>query len=304
MSGEQSGASGKETRRVSDALRRRIIGLKYPKGTRLPPQRELAKEFGVSRDTVQRALLELIQEGLIRSTRGAGSYVLTGPEATSDVDSVARMRQLGLRPFLEQALAQEKMHLDVYCLTSESLDTYLSALTEPLRGEAPTEASREEPITVPRRIRIRMLLPTKTIDLPYPRSVADPGDTRVAERLWEISELSLRSLERTLRSLQGNDLVEELDFEVKRVPIVPTFKLYILNQRQAFQAPYKVARRRIPMDSTGRPPAVEFVEAIDVLSLGATGIYFDKGSGTTDAQAAWVDVHQAWFDSLWEQLGE
>lgn len=303
MSGERSGAGGKETRRVAHELRERIIALKYPKGTRLAAQRELATEFGVSRDTVQRALRELVDEGWIRSQQGSGSYVIREPEATSEVDSVPRMRRLGLRPFLEQALAEQEMSLDVYCLTSESLDTYLSALTGHLQGEAPAEPGHDGLVTVPRRIHIRMLLPARTTYLPYPRSVAEPDDTRVTERLWDISELRLRSLGRTLRNLLANGLVEHLDFEVKRVPIPPVLKLYILNRRHVFQAPYKLVRRRIPLDGAVQQET-EFVEAIDVLSLGATGTYFDKGTETTDAQAAWVDDHQAWFDSLWECLGE
>lgn len=44
-------------------------------GDRLPTEKELSEEFGVSRITSKRALAELEQEGLVVRTRGKGSFV-------------------------------------------------------------------------------------------------------------------------------------------------------------------------------------------------------------------------------------
>ncbi|MGH1552263.1 hypothetical protein ACRAWF_09240 [Streptomyces sp. L7] len=72
--------------------------------------------------------------------------------------------------------------------------------------------------------------------------------------------------------------------------------MFLLNETESFQAMYKLARRRIPLGGT------EDVDAIDILSVGATGTYFDKGDGVDDAQATWVENQQDWFDSLWDHL--
>ena len=45
-------------------------------GDRLPPERELAQQYGCSLITVRRALMELTREGRIERTRGRGTYVL------------------------------------------------------------------------------------------------------------------------------------------------------------------------------------------------------------------------------------
>ena len=48
----------------------------YPPGDRLPPERELARQFGLSLITVRRALDELAREQRIKRTQGRGTHVL------------------------------------------------------------------------------------------------------------------------------------------------------------------------------------------------------------------------------------
>lgn len=48
----------------------------YPPGHRLPPERELAKQYGLSLITVRRALDELAREQRIQRTQGRGTHVL------------------------------------------------------------------------------------------------------------------------------------------------------------------------------------------------------------------------------------
>lgn len=60
---------------VKAALRERIAAGGWAPGFRLPSERELVHSFGCARMTVQRALRELEEEGLIERRRGSGSYV-------------------------------------------------------------------------------------------------------------------------------------------------------------------------------------------------------------------------------------
>jgi GntR family transcriptional regulator len=63
--------------RLAAGLREAIHkGLLHP-GASLPPERELAQELGVSRETVRRAVELLTQEGLLRGRQGSGTYVCT-----------------------------------------------------------------------------------------------------------------------------------------------------------------------------------------------------------------------------------
>jgi DNA-binding GntR family transcriptional regulator len=48
-------------------------------GDRLPAERRLCDQLGVSRATVRRALADLVEDGLVESSMGRGSFVTTGP---------------------------------------------------------------------------------------------------------------------------------------------------------------------------------------------------------------------------------
>ena len=71
-------------RAIADQLRARIEGGQYAPGTRLPSEDALAAEAGVSRQTVNKALLQLRAEGLIRVERGIGTTVRELPMLTSE----------------------------------------------------------------------------------------------------------------------------------------------------------------------------------------------------------------------------
>jgi len=60
---------------VKTSLRERIAAGGWQPGVRLPSERELVQQFGCARMTVQRALRELEDEGLIERRQGSGSYV-------------------------------------------------------------------------------------------------------------------------------------------------------------------------------------------------------------------------------------
>jgi GntR family transcriptional regulator len=68
-------------------------------GDRLPTERDLAGDYGVSLITVRRALAELVHEGRIERTRGRGTFVLR-PRMERDIGSRAsfadEMQQHGL----------------------------------------------------------------------------------------------------------------------------------------------------------------------------------------------------------------
>jgi DNA-binding transcriptional MocR family regulator len=67
-------------------------------GTRLPSTRSLARNLGVSRNTVLTAYEELTSRGYVRSRPGAGMYVcIPAPLSGFDVKSVMRDAHYPLR---------------------------------------------------------------------------------------------------------------------------------------------------------------------------------------------------------------
>ena len=50
-------------------------------GDRLPPERELAKQLGISRPSLRSGLSSLISMGVLQSRQGAGTFIVDGPPA-------------------------------------------------------------------------------------------------------------------------------------------------------------------------------------------------------------------------------
>ncbi len=63
-------------RQIADQIRTLIGSGEFPAGARLPPERDLAKQLGVSRPSVREALIALEVEGLVEVRIGSGIYVL------------------------------------------------------------------------------------------------------------------------------------------------------------------------------------------------------------------------------------
>lgn len=66
---------------VTEQIRRLIVREQLAEGARLPPERDLADRFGVSRPMVSQALRMLSLMGLVEIRRGSGAYVLRRPQA-------------------------------------------------------------------------------------------------------------------------------------------------------------------------------------------------------------------------------
>ena len=65
-------------RQIADQIRTLIRAGEFTAGSRLPPERDLARQLGVSRPSVREALIALEVEGLVDVRIGSGIYVL-GP---------------------------------------------------------------------------------------------------------------------------------------------------------------------------------------------------------------------------------
>lgn len=92
-------------RQLLDSFQRRIVAGTWPAGEQIPSVRELAADFGVNPNTVQKALAELERDGLAETRRGLGRYVTentkmvrnlgTGLARSAAKDFIHTMKTLG-----------------------------------------------------------------------------------------------------------------------------------------------------------------------------------------------------------------
>jgi GntR family transcriptional regulator, hexuronate regulon transcriptional repressor len=77
-----------DTQKLYQQIARRIAASiedgRYAPGDRLPSERELADDFGVSRPTIRDAMIALEFQGLVEARQGSGVYVKAAPQIAED----------------------------------------------------------------------------------------------------------------------------------------------------------------------------------------------------------------------------
>ncbi|MFE2358316.1 GntR family transcriptional regulator [Streptomyces parvulus] len=279
---------GREFVRVAGELRARMTDGTYGLHSILPPQRKLADLFGVSRDTVQRVIKELGSEGWIETRQGSGSRVVRTQHIHSPTSSKRPDRTVTLGPLINRAFEQREVVLDVYTLTSESLEAHIRTQTERIRARQ----------IAPQRVALRMMLPSEDLDLPYWRTGAPEEDRALKDRFLDIARRHTTSLRTVLKDWRTMELVPSVELEIRWAPLAPAFKLYLINGSEALHGLYEVFPRAIEL------PDGREVMATDVFGLGALLTHHVKDAADPYAQdTVFVEGLQAWFDSVWEHLG-
>ncbi|MFC1442311.1 winged helix-turn-helix domain-containing protein [Streptacidiphilus sp. N1-10] len=277
---------------IVDYLQGEITSGGLARGEKAPSQHELMAQFGVVRSTVQRAMEELKREGWLDAVQGSGTFVKGIPSA--DGSAGARMPTSAvLSDWLKQAFRESRVELDVLSFTSESFHLALAEALMPIRVNR----------SGPKSIRVRMLLPADGPTLAYPRRVDGLPDERLRLRSARLIERQAGNVDEALVNLHAWGYVDEVDVDIRRVPVMPLQKIYLLNRTESLRGNYEIAKRRLRLD-TG-----EFLEVYDVLGLGAQLDLFTSGSGRVSAESSEVPEEagtrivrqdQRLFDSLWE----
>ena len=115
-------AAGPAYAALADRIRLLILDGRIPLGTRIPAERDLAAQLGVSRTTVTTAYGELRRAGYLRSIRGSGSVArLPHPMASSGEEG----QQQGLLDLSKAALPAIPVLAAAVARAAEELPAYL-----------------------------------------------------------------------------------------------------------------------------------------------------------------------------------
>jgi GntR family transcriptional repressor for pyruvate dehydrogenase complex len=118
------------TERVIAYLRGAIERGDLKAGDQLPPERELAQQFGVSRPTVRSVLKTLAAMGVVQIRQGAGTFMTAGPPT---LDSAPLTYLAALHGFTRHQMFEARMALEatVAALAAErATATSLIAISE------------------------------------------------------------------------------------------------------------------------------------------------------------------------------
>ncbi|WP_370268808.1 winged helix-turn-helix domain-containing protein [Streptomyces sp. V4I8] len=274
---------------VADELRTRIRSGVLRPGQRMPTQAKLADEFGVERGAVRQALRILQSEHLLTNvSKGSPATVapVPGPEAAlvpAGPGAPPMPTTAALAPRIATAFAVPHVEIDALCLTSVSLTL---AIGEPLRRIHAGELK-------PAKVDVRVLLPSRDIDLAFPTPVDAPAEHGRLQRRWLAHRNAqgqvLRHNLLALRSSHGIDV----HVTFRALPFTPPVKLYLLNGVEALFAYYTLTRREEEVDH-------EQLEMYDAEGTRSMLFAFEQGAGLRDT--TFVEQSHLWFNALWETI--
>ncbi len=260
---------------VANALRAAILTKKFQAGDKLPSRNELAKTYDVAPMTVQNALRELREEGLIVSRQGSGVFVRERTE-----------RPVGLRPHIERAFDTQKVTIDFAGFSGETL---AGVIQEPLDK---IRIGRLRPDS----IHVRILVPDTTVPMAIPCQVDDLADSpEFRARATEIMRRNTLAIVDNVTELQDLGLINEAVAEVRVHRATPLFKLYLINNEEAFFGFYPVREHVISLG--GQPRAI-----YDLMGKDAILFHHSITDDDTSTGSQYVDQARTWFDSMWSTV--
>jgi DNA-binding transcriptional regulator YhcF (GntR family) len=259
---------------VAAALRAAILTKKFTPGDKLPSRQELAKTYNVAPMTVQNALRELREEGLIVSRQGSGVFVRERTE-----------RPVGLRPHIERAFEAEHVTIDFAGFSGETLH---GAMQEPL-----------DKIRVgrlrPKSIAVRILIPDTTSPMAIPCRDDGSDSPEFRARMTRLVQRYVGAIKDMVTELKELGLVEEATAEVHTHHAAPLFKLYIINGEEAFFGFYPVVEHALTVEG-------ESQTIYDLRGKDAILFHHSTNDDDTSTGSQYVDQARTWFDSMWNTV--
>lgn len=260
---------------VANALRAAILTKVFKAGDKLPSRAELAKKYEVAPMTVQNALRELRDEGLIVSRQGSGVFVRERTE-----------RPVGLRPHIERAFDAEHVTIDFAGFSGETLHGIM---------QEPLDKIRIGRLT-PESIHVRILVPDPGVPWSVPVTVEERADSPAfRKRAEEIMRRHTLAIVDNVTELGALGLVKEATAEVRVHPTAPLFKLYLINNEEAFFGFYPVREHVLSLG--GEPQAI-----YDLMGKDAILFHHSITDDDTSTGSQYVDQARTWFDSMWNTI--
>jgi hypothetical protein len=229
----------------------------------------------VARETVKRALDPLRADRLIITRQGSGAFVRAKTQ-----------RAVELRPHIEEAFKAPHVSLDFAGFSGETLAAAISEALDKIRvGEF-----------VPETISIRVLLSDMTVPMALPaRAETAADDPLVRARAERITRRAAEGILDQVRELGELGLVRSASAEVRVHSAAPLFKLYFLNNEEAFFGFYPVVERNVAIK--GEPVAI-----YDLMGKDVPLFHYTTKDDEASTGAQFVEAARAWFESVWDSI--
>ncbi|MFN0109448.1 MAG: FadR/GntR family transcriptional regulator [Blastocatellia bacterium] len=122
--------NGARAEQVVEQVRALITGGELHPGDRLPAERDLAKQLGISRPSLRAGLRMLVAHGVLKAKHGSGTYVADGPPSL-DSDQLSILAALHGFTFDQMYEARRVLEVQVAGLAAErATPEHISAIAD------------------------------------------------------------------------------------------------------------------------------------------------------------------------------
>ena len=125
--------------RIVEKIEASINKGNYPAGSRLPPERELAEVFEVSRPTIREAIIALEVRGKVEVKTGSGVYVLASKQQPSENITINAFEVTQARALIEGEVAA----MAATSITKEELSNLKQTLVNMENNESMADADEK-----------------------------------------------------------------------------------------------------------------------------------------------------------------
>ncbi|MEV6196187.1 GntR family transcriptional regulator [Streptomyces sp. NPDC051920] len=187
-----------------------------------------------------------------------------------------------LGELLTAAFTEDEVAIDAVCLSGQALSI---AMARPIHAVHAGEVR-------PRSVTLRVLLPSRDIDLAFPSPVSwDEGDDTVHRRWLAQRNAYGQTLRAALLSLRETHGIEA-HVTFRALPFTPMAKLYLVNRAEVLFSYYTLHRRTLDLED----------RLIDIYDANPMGLVRLFGTDSTSDDTTFVAQSRQWFDSLWESV--
>ncbi|MFG1879362.1 hypothetical protein ACGFIV_31440 [Sphaerisporangium sp. NPDC049003] len=190
---------------------------------------------------------------------------------------------IGLRPHLERAFEQDHVSIDFAGFSGETLQ---GVLQEPLDKIRYRQLS-------PKSLAIRLLLPDTTKPMTLPCKADDlTDDPDFRARATTITRRHATAILDSVNELATRGAIEKATTQIRVHQAAPLFKLYIINDHDAFFGFYPIQRYELQIGD----------ETHGIYDLMGKDAAIFHHSADNDTGREYVKQSRLWFESMWNTV--
>lgn len=207
-----------------------------------------------------------------------------GPIAQPSTEAIpAVVPPIGLRPYLERAFDRQHVSIDFAGFSGETLQ---GAIQEPL------DKIRYGHLK-PKSVAIRLLLPDPAKPMTLPCKADDlTDDPDFRARAATIMQRHATAILGSVNELAARGAIEQASAEIRLHQVAPLFKLYIINDQDAFFGFYPIQEYELRVGDQSR---------VIYDLMGKDAMIFHH-SADNDAGREYIKHSRLWFESMWNTI--